>query len=167
MSEPTCVICGATIPQTVPPRLRRTCSAACRYTLNRMRWKANHEAAAERRMDERKAKGQRICAECNAPIPWERNLHCNTCSDTCRTNRDRRQLREREQKKRAERAAAPVRTVRVKVTYPKTGVTRWEDRPLVPYTGSAAQHEARRRGAAAAHAAQRGAAPWEPEVEDE
>jgi len=37
----------------------------------------------------------------------------------------------------------------------------------VPYTGSAAQHEARRRGAAAAHAAQRGAAPWDLEVEDE
>jgi hypothetical protein len=50
---------------------------------------------------------------------------------------------------------APRRTARCKVTDLRTGETRWEDRPLVPYTVSAARQEARRRGAAAAHAQQR------------
>jgi hypothetical protein len=50
---------------------------------------------------------------------------------------------------------APRRTARCKVTDLRTGETRWEDRPLVPYSVSAARQEARRRGAAAAHEAQR------------
>ena len=45
---------------------------------------------------------------------------------------------------REQRVTAKVHTVRVKVTYTKTGVTRWEDRPLVPWTVSRTRDYKRR-----------------------
>jgi predicted nucleic acid-binding Zn ribbon protein len=139
-----CVICGATIPQTIPPRNRKTCSAACRYTLNRMRWQANREAAAERKREALEALPARFCESCGKEYK-ARNTARRTCgSKDCQKKQQAVYQQRKYAEAREQRVTAKVHTVRVKVTYTKTGVTRWEDRPLVPWTVSRTRDYKRR-----------------------
>lgn len=150
MTAPACVICGGVIPTGPNHTTRKTCSDACRLKLNAMRKRANRHAAQERKLE---AAGRRVCAVCSTPIldTDSRRLTCG--KRECGVEYDRLRRAARQKQKPAVTATYP--TVRCRVTDLRTGQTRWEDRPLVPYSVSAARLEARRRGAEAAHAQQR------------
>ena len=125
-----CVICGATIPQTIPPRNRKTCSAACRYTLNRMRWQANREAAAERKREALEALPTRTCESCGTQYK-ARNTARRTCGNKdCQKKQQAVYQQRKYDEAREERVTAKVHTARVKVTDLRTGEVRFEDRPI-------------------------------------
>jgi hypothetical protein len=96
---------------------------------------------------------RRVCAVCATPILDPESLRLTCGKYECGAEYDRRRRAERQKPKPP--ATETYSTARCKVTDLKTGETRWEDRPLVPYSVSAARLEARRRGAAAAHEQQR------------
>lgn len=96
---------------------------------------------------------RRVCAVCATPILDPESLRLTCGKRECGVEYDR--LRRAERQKPKPPATETYSTARCKVTDLRTGETRWEDRPLVPYSVSAARQEARRRGAAAAHEQQR------------